>query len=142
MGINKFNLNSPKCQNKLPRRKLQRPKRVLYQRLRVPPSINQFTKTVSANSTKNLWRLLDKYKPESKKEKVVRLKAAAEKKVAGQEVGTKKPKYLKFGLNHVTSLIENGQAKLVVIAHDVDPIELVVWMPQLCRSKTSAILDR
>jgi len=113
---------------------LQRQKRVLYQRLRVPPSINQFSKTVSANSTKNLWRLLDKYKPESKKDKV-RLKAAAEKKAAGKEVDTKKPKYLKFGLNHVTSLVENGEAKLVVIAHDVDPIELVLWLPQLCRSK-------
>merc|ERR1712139_137160 len=114
---------------------LQRQKRVLYQRLRVPPAVNQFTKTVSSNSTKNLWRLLDKYKPDSKKDKVVRLKAAAEKKAAGKEVEAKKPKYLKFGLNHVTSLVENGEAKLVCIAHDVDPIELVVWLPQLCRNK-------
>merc|ERR1712084_94799 len=28
-----------------------------------------------------------------------------------------------------------GQAKLVVIPHDVDPIELVLWMPALCRKK-------
>jgi large subunit ribosomal protein L7Ae len=41
---------------------------------------------------------------------------------------------LKFGLNHVTTLIEQKKAKLVVIAHDVDPIELVLWMPHLCRS--------
>merc|ERR1711907_807217 len=73
--------------------------------------------------------------PESKQEKVVRLRAAAEKKAAGKEVEAKKPKVLKFGLNHVTSLVENGEAKLVVIAHDVDPIELVLWLPQLCRSK-------
>jgi large subunit ribosomal protein L7Ae len=26
-----------------------------------------------------------------------------------------------------------GKAQLVVIAHDVDPIELVVWLPALCR---------
>jgi large subunit ribosomal protein L7Ae len=32
-------------------------------------------------------------------------------------------------LNHVTTLIENKKAKLVVIANDVDPIELVLWMP-------------
>jgi len=44
-----------------------------------------------------------------------------------------KPKVLKFGLNHVTTLIENKKAKMVVIAHDVDPIELVLWLPQLCR---------
>jgi large subunit ribosomal protein L7Ae len=26
-----------------------------------------------------------------------------------------------------------SKAQLVVIAHDVDPIELVVWLPALCR---------
>jgi len=40
---------------------------------------------------------------------------------------------LKYGINHLTSLIEDKKAKLVVIAHDVDPIELVVWLPALCR---------
>nr|GMC46249.1 60S ribosomal protein L7a-1 [Ipomoea batatas]GMC55661.1 60S ribosomal protein L7a-1 [Ipomoea batatas] len=31
-------------------------------------------------------------------------------------------------------LLKRAQAeKLVVIAHDVDPIELVVWLPALCR---------
>ncbi len=40
---------------------------------------------------------------------------------------------LKFGLNHVTKLIEEKRAKLVVIANNVDPIELVLWLPQLCR---------
>jgi len=33
----------------------------------------------------------------------------------------------------VTDLVESGKAALVVIAHDVDPIELVVWLPALCR---------
>ncbi len=40
---------------------------------------------------------------------------------------------VKFGLNHVTQLVEEKKASLVVIAHDVDPIELVVWLPALCR---------
>jgi hypothetical protein len=40
---------------------------------------------------------------------------------------------VKFGLNHVTDLVESGKAQLVVIAHDVNPIELVVWLPALCR---------
>lgn len=40
---------------------------------------------------------------------------------------------IKYGLNHVTALIENKKAQLVLIAHDVDPIELVIWMPALCR---------
>ena len=44
-----------------------------------------------------------------------------------------RPYHLKFGLNHVTKLIEERKAKLVVIASNVDPIELVVWLPALCR---------
>jgi large subunit ribosomal protein L7Ae len=35
----------------------------------------------------------------------------------------------------VTTLVEEGKVKLVVIAHDVDPIELVVHLPALCRRK-------
>jgi len=42
----------------------------------VPPPVNQFTKTLASNQSKNLWRLLKKYTPESKKDKVVRLKDA------------------------------------------------------------------
>ncbi|RLW00497.1 hypothetical protein DV515_00008775 [Chloebia gouldiae] len=37
------------------------------------------------------------------------------------------------GINTVTTLVENKKAQLVVIAHDVDPIELVVFLPALCR---------
>merc|ERR1711879_465640 len=62
-----------------------------------------------------------------------RLMEMAQQKKDGQDVKTKKPQVLKFGLNHVTTLVENKQAKLVVIAHDVDPIELVCWLPTLCR---------
>merc|ERR1711964_886491 len=53
----------------------------------------------------------------------------------GKEVTSKKPTVLKFGLNHVTSLVESKQAKLVVIPHDADPLELVIWLPALCRKK-------
>merc|ERR1711998_126617 len=114
---------------------MQRQKRVLYQRLRVPPAVNQFTKTLQNNQSKNLWRLLAKYTPEAKKDKVARLRNAAQNKADGKEADTKKPVFLKFGLNHVTWVVESGEAKLVVIAHDVDPIELVLWLPSLCRNK-------
>jgi large subunit ribosomal protein L7Ae len=70
--------------------------------------------------------------PETKQEKKLRLKAAAEKGGAGK---TAKPVHIKFGLNHVTSLVEEGKAKLVIMAHDVDPIECVVHLPALCRRK-------
>ena len=42
---------------------------------------------------------------------------------------------VKYGLNHVTQLVESGKAQLVVIAHDVDPIELVIWLPALCKKQ-------
>ena len=39
------------------------------------------------------------------------------------------------GLQEVTRAIEKKEAKLVVIANNVDPIELVLWLPTLCRSQ-------
>merc|ERR1712226_1788317 len=80
-------------------------------------------------------KLLKKYSPETKEAKKNRLLEMAQQKKDGQETKTKKPQVVKFGLNHVTTLVEDKQAKLVVIAHDVDPIELVVWLPALCRKK-------
>lgn len=52
-----------------------------------------------------------------------------------QEVHKKKPVCVKYGLNHITQLVEGGKAQLVVIAHDVDPLELVVWLPALCKKQ-------
>ncbi|CAE8660551.1 unnamed protein product [Polarella glacialis] len=73
--------------------------------------------------------------PETKEAKKARLMEMAQQKKDGQEVKSKKPQVVKYGLNHITTLVENKQAKLVVIAHDVDPIELVCWLPALCRKK-------
>lgn len=114
---------------------LQRQRRILYKRLKVPAVINQFTNTLSVDKAKSLFKLLSKYKPETKAEKKARLVDEAEKKKNKEEVKKTKPKYVKCGLNHVTTLIEQRKAKLVVIAHDVDPIELVLWLPHLCRNK-------
>merc|ERR1719197_2020584 len=114
---------------------LQRQKRILLQRLKVPPSIAQFSNTIDKNQAGQLLRLLKKYVPETKEAKKNRLLEMAQSKKDGKESGTKKPTVLKYGLNHVTTLVENKEAKLVVIAHDVDPIELVVWLPALCRKK-------
>ena len=81
-----------------------------------------------------MFTLLDKYRPEDKAAKKARLLAIAESKAKGVEVEDKAPaNVVKFGLNHVTALIEQKKAKLVLIAHDVEPIELVVWLPALCK---------
>jgi len=86
------------------------------------------------HSAASLIKLLEKYKPESRKEKKARLLDIV-KKGAEAEVPSKKPKFIKAGIKHVTHLVEQKEAKLVVIAHDVDPIEIVLWLPTLCRKK-------
>jgi len=118
--------------------RIQRQRAILKKRLKVPPAINQFTRAVDKNQASTLFRLLAHYRPESVEDKTKRLKAKAEAgakgKVAAADVAkTEKPLFVKYGLNHVTQLVESKKAKLVVIAHDVDPIELVVWLPALCR---------
>merc|ERR1712032_1463796 len=91
---------------------LQRQRRVLCKRLKVPPSINQFTKTLDRNVAESVLKLALKYRPEDKAAKKERLLKEAEAAKSGGSVDKKKP---------------------VVIAHDVDPLELVVWLPALCK---------
>jgi large subunit ribosomal protein L7Ae len=115
--------------------RIQRQRAILKKRLKVPPAINQFTKAVDKNQASTLFRLLAHYRPESAEDKAKRLKAKAEAGAKGKADINKseKPIYVKYGLNHITQLVEAKKAKLVVLAHDVDPIELVVWLPALCR---------
>jgi large subunit ribosomal protein L7Ae len=126
--------------------KLQRQKRVLLNRLKVPPSISQFSKTLDKNTATQLFKLLTKYKPEDKKAKKQRLLDLAKQRVkkteksegAAEKPAEKaekpaKPNVVKYGINHIAALVEQKKAKLVVIAHDVDPIEIVIWLPALCR---------
>merc|ERR1711918_157261 len=96
--------------------RIQRSRRILYQRIKVPPAINQL-------------------KPESKAQKRERIAGQAEAKAAGNPAASKKPICVKMGINHVTKLVEEKEAKLVVIAHDVDPIEVVMWLPSLCKAR-------
>jgi large subunit ribosomal protein L7Ae len=114
--------------------KIQRQRRVLLKRGLIPPAINQFSNALDKNTALRVFALLDKYRPEDKKAKHQRLKAIAEAKVKGEAAASERPpNVVKFGLNHVTALIEQKKARLVLIAHDVAPIELVVWLPALCR---------
>jgi large subunit ribosomal protein L7Ae len=115
--------------------KLQRQKRVLLHRLKVPPTINQFTRTLDKSNATALFKLLNKYRPETKAAKKQRLLKVAEAKTKGETTSSSKPNFVKYGINHITGLIEQKKAKLVVIAHDVDPVELVVWLPTLCRKQ-------
>lgn len=115
---------------------IQRQKRILIRRLKCPAAIAQFMKTVEKNDMNTLYKILEKYSPETKKEKMDRLKKEAQSGVKGEKKKKEgeKPIYVKCGLNHVTYLIEQKKAKLVLIAADVDPIETVIFLPTLCKS--------
>jgi len=141
---------------------LQRQKRVLERRLKVPPTLNQFRKTLDSHTKAELFKFAAKYKPENKKQRKQRIRAEAKaadaakkpaapaaktdekkddkKKAAPKPVAAPKKKTtqdkritLKFGIQRVTRLIEHKRAKLVLIAHDVDPIEITLYLPALCK---------
>lgn len=114
---------------------LQRKKKILNMRLKVPPAISQFQDTLDKNTASQAFKLLNKYRPETAAEKKERLtkEAAAIAEGKKKEDVSAKPVVVKYGLNHVVSLIENKKPQLVLIANDVDPIELVVFLPALCR---------
>jgi len=115
--------------------RLQRQRKILNLRLKVPPAIAQFQNVLDRNQAAQVFKLLNKYRPETKAEKKERLTKEATAIADGKkrEDASKKPYTVKYGLNHVVGLIENKKATLVLIPNDVDPIELVVYLPALCR---------
>ncbi|KAJ9151268.1 60S ribosomal protein L8 [Pleurostoma richardsiae] len=115
--------------------RLQRQKKILQLRLKVPPMIAQFQHVLDKNTAAQTFKLLNKYRPETKAEKKERLlkEATAIKEGKKKEDVSKKPYVVKYGLNHVVGLIENKKASLVLIPNDVDPIELVIFLPSLCK---------
>ncbi|CAD7680545.1 unnamed protein product [Nyctereutes procyonoides] len=98
---------------------LQWQRAILYKCLKVPSAINQFTQALDHQIATQLLTMTHKYRPEMKQEKKQRLLAQAEKKTMS-------------GVNAVTTLVENRKSQLVVITCDVDPTELIVFLPALC----------
>jgi len=114
--------------------RLQRQRAVLLKRLKVPPPIQQCPSTVDKPTATQLFKLLDKYRPETKEAKRDRLRQRAQDRATDKnEKITKRPPVVRFGIKTVTKLVENKKASMVVIAHDVDPIEIVIFLPALCR---------
>ena len=119
---------------------LQRQKRILMKRLKCPPALAQFFEPLDKDTSKKVYKALERYTPETKKEKKERLEKEAKEQVKdkkdkkNKKKEGKKPVTLKCGLNHVTYLVEQKRAKLVLIAADVDPIETVVFLPSLCKA--------
>ncbi len=115
--------------------RLQRQRKILNMRLKVPPAIAQFAQTLDRNTAAQVFKFLNKYRPETKADKKERLHKEATAVADGKkkEDVSKKPYTVKYGLNHVVALIEAKKTALVLIPNDVDPIELVIFLPALCR---------
>merc|ERR1712098_659616 len=95
-----------------------------------------FHRDMAMNShlTREVLGLLHKYRPESKVGKRLRLKKQGEAQVADKDAAlTKRPIMLTQGIQRVVTAVTQKKAKLVVMAHDVDPIEIVLYLPALCR---------
>lgn len=138
--------------------RLARQKRILLNRLKCPPAINMFRHSLDKSTVVELFKLMAKMRPEEeaarrkrRMENAKRLAEVMKPAKEGEKVDEKarraahrqllkefaaqRPAALRFGLNNVTHLITRNKAQLVVIASDVDPIELVLWLPALCRKK-------
>lgn len=61
-------------------------------------------------------------------------KEIADKAYEAIEIARKSGK-IKKGSNEVTKVIERGMAKLVVIAKDTNPLEVIMHIPALCEEK-------
>lgn len=70
--------------------RLQRMKRIMLLRLKIPPALNQFNNTVDKNQASQVLKLCKKYSPEKREAKKARLMEAAQQKKAGQDSKTKK----------------------------------------------------
>ncbi|KRT83054.1 hypothetical protein AMK59_3731, partial [Oryctes borbonicus] len=91
--------------------RIQRQKAVLQKRLKVPPPINQFTQTLDKQTATQLFKLLEKYRPETALQKKNRLKASAEAKAAKkEEAPPKRANTVRAGTNTVTKLVEQKKA--------------------------------
>merc|ERR550514_2560107 len=66
--------------------RIQRQRAILKKRIKVPPAINQFSKTLDKNQASNLFRLMSRYRPESAAEKKERLVAAAAAEAKKEDV--------------------------------------------------------
>merc|ERR550534_2553445 len=113
--------------------RIQRQEQVLKKRLKVPPAIAQFSLCAADKGlAKECFKLFEKYTPPNKEERKARLKKIAAARADGKQADIEYEPQIKFGLNHVTNLVQRKKAQIVLIAHDVEPLELVVWLPTLC----------
>jgi len=128
--------------------RIQRQRRIFCQKLKIPPAIFQFTRTLDKNMTNQLFQLLSGYK----KTGILKNNTSFKKNLETKKI--KNTISIKHGINTVAKLVKNQKSLFVLIAHDVNPIDCVVWMPTLCskmgvpycivknKSKLGSLVDR
>lgn len=107
------------AQNKL----ICKKKKALEAALKCPPAINQFRQKMDEELKDKIEEIFSRYKPETPEEKAKRIEEKREK----PEVS------LQFGIRQIVQQIEKKKAKLVLIANNVDPIVVVLFLPSLCK---------
>jgi large subunit ribosomal protein L7Ae len=85
--------------------RLQRQRAILKQRIKIPPAINQFTKTIEKPLAMQLFGLMNKYRPETRVEKKARLVEQAAQVAAGKFLPLHPKCILSLATIHVSSLI-------------------------------------
>ena len=106
--------------------RIQRQRRIFCQKLKIPPAVHQFSKTLDKNMTNQLFHLLSSYKLNETKKDGKSLKKSLEKN------NPKNTILIRHGIDTVSKLIKNQKSLFVLIANDVNPIDCVIWMPTLC----------
>lgn len=84
----------------------------------------------AGNATNENVSAADKKKNKGKAKAVDPLAVAV---AAYDKAANKTPYILKYGMNHVAELTEKQRAQLVVMSDDIEPPEVLIWLPALCR---------
>ena len=128
--------------------RIQRQRRIFCQKLKIPPAIFQFSKTLDKNMSSQLFQLLSNYRRTESVSKHNMFKSKIKNSTNKDLV------LIRHGINTVAKLVKNQKALFVLIANDVNPIDCVVWLPTLCtkmnipycivksKSKLGALVNR
>ena len=90
--------------------RLQRQKVVLNKRLKIPPALNQFNHTLDKNTAAQLFKFMNKYRPESKQEKAKRLREIAQATADGKKTKDQARELLMFW-QYVNLIVSTGDQK-------------------------------
>jgi len=102
---------------------ISRKKEALVSALKAPPAVHQFNQKMDEELKGKIEEIFLKYKPETPEERAARIEKKEEKKQVS----------IRFGIREVVSIIEKKRAKLVLIANNVDPLVVVLFLPALCK---------